>query len=333
MPSPAGLKAKDRNTDSGSEARTCPNKGTERKGNVFFPLLMYEIVSDKSTDDIIRWLPSGRAFIIKDKKRFSKEILPRYFSQQSLYTSFTRKLTRWDFKRIPRGPFIGVYYNDFFQKGAKELCYRMTCSDKKKLIVYNPKVFGTGTSGQIGHKPTPTSNLQTGTSTVPLTISSADLRLLQNPVPTDVQPTTVLPPLPTSNPTLNSVLIPPTPTLNGSYLRTIKVAPTTAPMRKSSQCANNNSINSIGFGTNNLLNTFSAPFVGIQMQNLANQSAGLNDYFLLRKAQEDALYREIHAQKVHNIARSLQLNLQQREEKMMLLQMLRQQKGRGISPV
>jgi hypothetical protein len=51
-----------------------------------FPELLYEIISDPATDDICGWLPHGKGFVIHDKNRFGKEILPVYFEG----TKFTR---------------------------------------------------------------------------------------------------------------------------------------------------------------------------------------------------------------------------------------------------
>lgn len=44
-----------------------------------FPEILYGIVADPATDDIISWLPHGRGFQITDKIRFAKEILPLHF--------------------------------------------------------------------------------------------------------------------------------------------------------------------------------------------------------------------------------------------------------------
>jgi HSF-type DNA-binding len=58
------------------------------------PLKMVEILSDDECSAMIGWLWHGKGFIIKDKKRFAEEVLPRYF-KKSKFTSFTRKLNRW----------------------------------------------------------------------------------------------------------------------------------------------------------------------------------------------------------------------------------------------
>lgn len=92
----------------------------QERMRTFFPLQLHNVISDEATNDIIRWLPSGKAFIIADKKRFAKELLPDFF-QGSQFTSFTRKLTRWHFNRVPRGALIGAYYHEFFARDQVEL--------------------------------------------------------------------------------------------------------------------------------------------------------------------------------------------------------------------
>merc|ERR1719159_734982 len=80
-----------------------------------FPQRLMEILSNEENADIISWLPHGRGFMIYQKKRFASEIMPKYF-KKSKFTSFTRKLNRWSFTRITRGPETGAYYHEFFQR-------------------------------------------------------------------------------------------------------------------------------------------------------------------------------------------------------------------------
>ena len=49
-------------------------------------------------DDIVTWLPHGKGFIISDKSKFEKEILPT-FLPNTKYASFGRRLKRWKFVR------------------------------------------------------------------------------------------------------------------------------------------------------------------------------------------------------------------------------------------
>ena len=89
-----------------------------------------EILSDEEVGDIVSWLPHGRGFMIYQKKRFSTEIMAKYF-KKSKFTSFTRKLNRWNFTRITRGPETGAYYHEFFQRGNLRLCMQMCCQNSK----------------------------------------------------------------------------------------------------------------------------------------------------------------------------------------------------------
>lgn len=87
---------------------------------------LFDILAKESNSDVIGWLPHGKAFIIYKKKKFAAEILPKYF-KQSKFTSFTRKLNRWGFTRVTRGPETGAYYHKFFQQDNLRLCMQMTC--------------------------------------------------------------------------------------------------------------------------------------------------------------------------------------------------------------
>mmetsp|Transcript_12080 Transcript_12080/g.20937 ORF Transcript_12080/g.20937 Transcript_12080/m.20937 type:complete len:629 (-) Transcript_12080:304-2190(-) len=89
-----------------------------------FPILLHEIVSDPSTDDCIHWLACGTRFMISDKKKFAKDVLPRFYGHAK-FTSFTRRLKRWSFTRVPSGPFMGAYYNPNFRKGEPDLAARV----------------------------------------------------------------------------------------------------------------------------------------------------------------------------------------------------------------
>lgn len=91
-----------------------------------------EILSNEAHHDVIGWLPHGKGFIIYKKKKFAAEILPLYF-KQSKFTSFTRKLNRWGFTRVTRGPETGAYYHKFFRKGDLRLCMQMSCQSSKVM--------------------------------------------------------------------------------------------------------------------------------------------------------------------------------------------------------
>ena len=92
-----------------------------------FPILLHEIVSDPDTDDCIHWLQDGHRFMITNKQKFASEVLPKYYGHAK-FTSFTRRLKRWSFSRVPSGPFMGAYYNPNFIRGEPKLAARVRYS-------------------------------------------------------------------------------------------------------------------------------------------------------------------------------------------------------------
>lgn len=75
---------------------------------------------------MIAWTPSGKAFEIRKPKQFVAEILPKYF-KSAKYSSFTRKLHRWNFQRHYRGDEAGAFYHKDFMKDRLDLVEQMTC--------------------------------------------------------------------------------------------------------------------------------------------------------------------------------------------------------------
>lgn len=89
-----------------------------------------EILSNEEVNDVVTWLPHGKAFIIYKKKKFAAEVLPKFF-KQSKFTSFTRKLNRWGFTRVTRGPETGSYFHKFFLRDQPRLCMQMSCQNAR----------------------------------------------------------------------------------------------------------------------------------------------------------------------------------------------------------
>lgn len=108
-------------------------------GGKSFPEILYEIVSDTNNDDIISWLSHGQGFQIHNKQLFAKRILPEYF-EGAKFTSFTRRLKRWSFARVSRGPELGAYYNTNFVRNQPELV---------QLMRYRLKEEGDGTNAML----------------------------------------------------------------------------------------------------------------------------------------------------------------------------------------
>ena len=110
-----------------------------------------EILEDEEYSDVISWLPHGRGFVIFKKKAFEEKILPKHFNKQSKYSSFTRKLNRWRFVRVTRGPESGAYYHPCFRRGGHRLCMQMSCqsSNKSNVVKANTTISATNVLGSV----------------------------------------------------------------------------------------------------------------------------------------------------------------------------------------
>merc|ERR1719291_594072 len=119
-----------------------------------FPETLFDVINAAELHGhIISWLPHGQGFIIHDKTRFATNILPRYFDGAK-FTSFTRRLKRWSFVRVPRGPELGAYYNKNFVRDRPELVqkmrYRSPNESKKKAAVAAAGDGGDGDAAREG---------------------------------------------------------------------------------------------------------------------------------------------------------------------------------------
>ena len=85
-----------------------------------------KVLTEEKNSDIISWMPSGKAFVVRKPKVFVAQILGRVF-KSAKYSSFTRKLHRWGFMRHYRGEEAGSFYHELFQKDRLDLCEEMTC--------------------------------------------------------------------------------------------------------------------------------------------------------------------------------------------------------------
>lgn len=86
--------------------------------------------------------------MISDKVSFTENILPDYFAirNNTRFPSFTRRLKRWYFKRVPSGPQMGAYYyyRDDFLKDQPELVKKIVytyppSNYPRKKCITNPK--------------------------------------------------------------------------------------------------------------------------------------------------------------------------------------------------
>jgi hypothetical protein len=93
-----------------------------------FPLKLHCILDkleSEGSDNIISWLPHGRAFLVSNVDRFVEELMPQYF-HMSKYASFQRQLHMYHFQRITTGRDKGAYHHPSFLRGSSDLCLSMT---------------------------------------------------------------------------------------------------------------------------------------------------------------------------------------------------------------
>ena len=83
-------------------------------------LCVCQMVSDPSTDHIVRWTDDGTAFLVLDEFAFAKQLLPLYFRHKNL-SSFIRQLNFYNFKkRQVDGKYIRLQH-PYFRRGQLAL--------------------------------------------------------------------------------------------------------------------------------------------------------------------------------------------------------------------
>lgn len=82
----------------------------------------------KSDASSIAWTADGKAFVIRNEEEFTTSVLPLVFGR-SKFSSFTRRLYRWGFRRIGTNAARGndvlrkgkLFYHEHFQRDDKQL--------------------------------------------------------------------------------------------------------------------------------------------------------------------------------------------------------------------
>lgn len=77
---------------------------------------LYEILNDKSIEDIVSWNNNGESFIIKNYRLFCQQILPSKF-KTNVFSSFVRQLNIYDFHKMnPKISSIKEFENPNFKR-------------------------------------------------------------------------------------------------------------------------------------------------------------------------------------------------------------------------
>lgn len=153
-----------------------------------FPQRLMRLLSDFTISDVITWLPHGKSFVILQPEFLAENILPRYFPESASganksknnsckYPSFTRKLNRWGFRQVTRGPDSGAFHHKLFCRDQPELCLQMICqrSRRRKDPERNDSVsvLSRSTSNSPEFNPRPVTDSESVTSAVPSSSSSS----------------------------------------------------------------------------------------------------------------------------------------------------------------
>lgn len=110
----------------------------DEEDSKIFPQKLMEILADDDNAEAICWLPHGKAFTIRNRGLFTENIMPKFFPRKAKYSSFTRKLNRWNFVRVASGPELGAYYHEFFLRDKPQLAAQMFCKNaRSKLAMAN----------------------------------------------------------------------------------------------------------------------------------------------------------------------------------------------------
>jgi len=103
-----------------------PEETVSPESSNTFPFLLYGMLEDAPShgfDHIVSWLPTGDGFKVHDRLSFERQIMGKYFENQTKYKSFLRQLNFYGFNRITRGAQKGCLYHDMFKKGSPSLCH------------------------------------------------------------------------------------------------------------------------------------------------------------------------------------------------------------------
>eukprot|EP00563_Minutocellus_polymorphus_P003415 CAMPEP_0181040000 /NCGR_PEP_ID=MMETSP1070-20121207/10801_1 /TAXON_ID=265543 /ORGANISM="Minutocellus polymorphus, Strain NH13" /LENGTH=450 /DNA_ID=CAMNT_0023117953 /DNA_START=248 /DNA_END=1600 /DNA_ORIENTATION=- len=89
-----------------------------------FVVKLHSILTNPAFEDIISWLPHGRAWRVHQRGAFEEHVMRLYF-RHGKHSSFMRQVNGWGFQRIFQGPDYGGYYHELFLRGMPHLAMEM----------------------------------------------------------------------------------------------------------------------------------------------------------------------------------------------------------------
>ncbi|KAI9314959.1 hypothetical protein BX666DRAFT_1965098 [Dichotomocladium elegans] len=88
------------NDSSPTSAVIATQRTGVQRGVPAFLNKLYSMVSESSTDNLIRWSADGTSFVVENHEVFAKTVLPRYYKHNT-FASFVRQLNMYDFHKVP----------------------------------------------------------------------------------------------------------------------------------------------------------------------------------------------------------------------------------------
>lgn len=126
----------DDKTTVSNEIVSCLTSSTVSSSSNFnklnFPAKLHLILTSPEYNDIICWLPHGRAWRVQQQERLELEVLPKFFRHKKL-ASFARQVTGWGFHRVSSGPDFNAYYHELFLRDAPERSHTMKRPTRTEL--------------------------------------------------------------------------------------------------------------------------------------------------------------------------------------------------------
>ncbi|XP_031107393.1 heat shock factor protein HSF24-like [Ipomoea triloba] len=92
----------------------------------------FQLVDDRTTDDVVSWSDGGDTFVVWKTAEFGKDLLPNYFKHNN-FSSFVRQLNTYGFRKIV--PDKWEFANENFKRGQKEL---LTEIRRRKTVASAP---------------------------------------------------------------------------------------------------------------------------------------------------------------------------------------------------
>ena len=83
-----------------------------------FLLKTYELINDRSTDDIVSWGANGRTFVVWKPPELGRDVLPHFFKHNN-FQSFVRQLNTYGFRKVD--PDRWEFSNELFIRGRPHL--------------------------------------------------------------------------------------------------------------------------------------------------------------------------------------------------------------------